>query len=213
MLKIVLACTSGVSSEVIAEKMRAAAIVGKKDVNIEERAANAEALSDLKNVDVLLLSPQLGHLATDLQVKYPNTIVKTISTRDYSVMDGDAILAEALSNVEAVEEAAKPAPTRIALICADGFSSGGIAKNMRIAAEQMAENVDVEIEAISAAVAKKEPLPFVDVILLAPNVVFMKDDFKKAIPEGVPVVEIDGVDYGRADGKAIITAAMAAVKK
>jgi|GEM_PF-426740 len=210
--KVVLACTSGVSSEVMAKKMRAVVAVNKMPITIQESATDEKTLDALKDVQVLLLSPQIGYMVDDLRAKYPDTIVKVISERDYSVMDGEALLDQVVADLDIVANMDKPKPKHIVLLCTEGFSASGIAQNMRSAIEKMDVAVEVDIEPLAAAAVDWKNPPHVDLILLAPGVTFMKDDFKVALPEGTPVLEIDGVDYGTANGTAIMEKALAALK-
>ena len=59
--QIVLSCATGVSSTIIAGKMKAAIKVAGLDVSIDVREANGNDLENLKDVDIILLAPTLGH--------------------------------------------------------------------------------------------------------------------------------------------------------
>ncbi|MGX7418432.1 PTS sugar transporter subunit IIB [Carnobacterium gallinarum] len=97
----------------------------------------------------------------------------------------------------------------IMLACAAGMSTSLLVTKMVKAAE--AQGLDADIFAVSATeiddnVAKKP----IDVVMLGPQVRFMKDEVtKKLEPKGIPVAVIDMADYGMMKGDKVLAAALA----
>ncbi|SUY46489.1 phosphotransferase system, lactose/cellobiose-specific IIB subunit [Clostridium putrefaciens] len=96
----------------------------------------------------------------------------------------------------------------IMLVCAAGMSTSLMVSKMQKAAE--AKGIDAEIFAISASEAdsyleeKK-----VDVLLLGPQVRFMKDKFEeKVVPLGIALDVIKMTDYGMMNGEKVLEHAM-----
>lgn len=92
----------------------------------------------------------------------------------------------------------------IMLVCAAGMSTSLMVSKMQKAAE--AKGIDAEIFAISASEAdsyleeKK-----VDVLLLGPQVRFMKDKFEKKVsPLGIALDVIKMTDYGMMNGEKVL---------
>lgn len=207
--RIVLSCATGVSSTIIAGKMKADIKVAGLDVSIDVREANGNDLENLKDVDIILLAPALGHLAEKLTQQYPDTIVKVIDTEDYSMMDGDTILQKAFTAIEHADEVEKT--TFIVVACVEGFSSSVLTANMKEAAAKIDPTID--IKATPAIPTKVKELTRVDLLLLGPNVAFMKSDFQKLVPKGTIIAGIDMNDYGTINGKAIVEKALELLKK
>lgn len=207
--QIVLSCATGVSSTIIAGKMKAAIKVAGLDVSIDVREANGNDLENLKDVDIILLAPTLGHLTEKLTQQYPDTIVKVIETDDYSMMDGDIILEKAFTAIELADEVEKT--TFIVIACVEGFSSSLLTAKMKEAAAKIDPTVD--IKATAAIPTKVKELTRVDLLLLGPNVAFMKSDFQKLVPKETIIAGIDMNDYGTINGKAIVEKALELLKK
>ena len=91
MIKILLCCASGMSTSLLVEKMKRAAT--KQNVEAEIWAVNAEN-TDLKDVeaDIIFLGPQVRYAKEEIQ-KIP---VYMIGMKDYGMMNGDSVLAQAL---------------------------------------------------------------------------------------------------------------------
>ncbi|MTI95886.1 MAG: PTS sugar transporter subunit IIB [Firmicutes bacterium] len=92
---------------------------------------------------------------------------------------------------------------KILLVCSAGMSTSLLVTKMEQAAK--ARGIEIEILAHAANEAKKQ-LDKADIILLGPQVRFMKDEFSKAA--SVPVQVIDMRSYGRMDGAAVLSAAI-----
>lgn len=96
----------------------------------------------------------------------------------------------------------------IMLACAAGMSTSLLVKKMQEAAKT--QGIDAEIFAVSASevddnVEKKS----IDVVMLGPQVRFMKDDItRKLEPKGIPVAVIDMADYGMMKGEKVLATAL-----
>ncbi|GAB2500469.1 PTS sugar transporter subunit IIB [Alkalibacterium psychrotolerans] len=97
----------------------------------------------------------------------------------------------------------------IMLVCAAGMSTSMLVTKMQKAAEE--RGIDADIFAVSAneVDAKMESRP-VDVMLLGPQVRFMKNQFeKKAAEKSIAIDIIDMQDYGMMNGENVLDSALA----
>ncbi len=93
---------------------------------------------------------------------------------------------------------------RVMLICSAGMSTSLLVSKMQKAAT--ARGIEIEIWAVGTAGFKNE-LAKPDVILLGPQVRFMKDEVAKlAAPK--PVEVIDMRSYGKVDGEGVLNQAL-----
>ena len=96
----------------------------------------------------------------------------------------------------------------IMLVCSAGMSTSLLVTKMQKAAE--AKGIDSDIFAVSAYdadnnLANKD----VDVLLLGPQVRFMKADFEKRLePKGIPLDVINMADYGMMSGEKVLDQAI-----
>lgn len=96
--------------------------------------------------------------------------------------------------------------TRIMLCCSAGMSTSMLVTKMRTAAET--RNLETFIEAYGASEFDERVKDF-DVILLGPQVRYMKKDFaERAKPYGVPVESINPMDYGTMNGDKVLKFAL-----
>lgn len=100
----------------------------------------------------------------------------------------------------------------IMLVCAAGMSTSMLVTKMKNAAQ--AEKIEVNIFAISANDVdfniEKENI---DVILLGPQVRFMKDQFeRKVLNKEIVVDVINSQDYGMMNGKKVLHTALGMAK-
>lgn len=96
---------------------------------------------------------------------------------------------------------------KIMLICSAGMSTSLLVQKMEAAAKEL--NVDCKIWASAEADAKKQ-LDDVDVILLGPQVRFLKDQLAKTVGDRpVKMDIIETMSYGRMDGKAVLQQGLA----
>lgn len=92
----------------------------------------------------------------------------------------------------------------IMLVCSAGMSTSLLVTKMQKAAE--AKGMDADIFAVSASEAdnKIEEKP-VDVLLLGPQVRFMKSQFEqKLAPKGIALDVINMADYGMMNGEKVL---------
>lgn len=100
----------------------------------------------------------------------------------------------------------------IMLVCSAGMSTSLLVTKMQDAAKEA--QVEAEIFAVSSAEANDLiETKDIDVLLLGPQVRFMKAQFEKAAaPKGIPVDIIDMRDYGMMDGKKVLNLALSKIK-
>ena len=100
----------------------------------------------------------------------------------------------------------------IMLVCSAGMSTSLLVTKMQKAAE--AQGVEADVFAVSAPDADNsiESKP-VDVMLLGPQVRFMKGDFEKRLaPKGIPLDVINMADYGMMNGENVLKQAMTLIE-
>lgn len=96
----------------------------------------------------------------------------------------------------------------IMLVCSAGMSTSLLVTKMQAASK--ARNMDTEIFAVSAAEADKNILSKnIDVMLLGPQVRFMKGQFEKKLAgKNIPLDIINMQDYGRMNGENVLDQAI-----
>ena len=94
MIKIVLLCSGGMSTSVLAKKMQEVA-----DQEGFETIVTAHGVSQAVEVghdaDVVLLGPQIRYTLDKIQGQLPDVPVAVINMRDYGTMNGQSVLNEA----------------------------------------------------------------------------------------------------------------------
>lgn len=95
----------------------------------------------------------------------------------------------------------------ILLVCNAGMSTSALVKKMEAAAVEM--NVEAKIWAVGDA-DKATHIPNADIILLGPQVRFMKATIE-GIADGKPVMVIDMASYGTMNGQKVLLDALAAI--
>jgi len=96
----------------------------------------------------------------------------------------------------------------IMLVCSAGMSTSLLVTKMQKAAED--KGMEADIFAVSASdadnhLANKD----VNVLLLGPQVRFMKGDFEKRLaPKGIPLEVINMADYGMMNGEKVLQQAL-----
>lgn len=96
MTNILLICSGGMSTSMLAEKMRDAAAA--KGVDVKVWAVGEQAAADnIPQADVVLVGPQMRFKVAGFQKEYPGTPVDAIDMRDYGMMNGAAVLDKALA--------------------------------------------------------------------------------------------------------------------
>lgn len=93
MFKILILCDSGVSSNAFLDLMRKAA--SELDVNCEIKpGAISEVFELVKDVDLVLLSPQVRYNLNKIEKLVPSVKVKVISVEDFSLLNTHKIMNE-----------------------------------------------------------------------------------------------------------------------
>lgn len=103
MKTIMLVCTAGVSTSMLVSNMQKAAEDKGLEADIFAVSPNeADGYLSTKEIDVLLLGPQVKFLKDQLQEKVAskNIPVEIIDMRDFEHMDGEAVLDTALGLVK-----------------------------------------------------------------------------------------------------------------
>ncbi|MGX7418631.1 PTS sugar transporter subunit IIB [Carnobacterium gallinarum] len=93
----------------------------------------------------------------------------------------------------------------ILLVCNQGMSTSFLVEKMKVAATESA--IEAKIWAVSDA-ELHENWEQADVILLGPQVGYLKANTENVTNHSKPVEVIDFVDYGRVNGKAVLDKAM-----
>ncbi|WP_057769607.1 PTS sugar transporter subunit IIB [Lactobacillus selangorensis] len=95
---IMLVCAAGMSTSLLVSKMQKAAEADGVDADIFATAASeADAEFAQKDVDVLLLGPQVRFMESQFKKKADGKFpVEVIDMRAYGTMDGEKVLQQAL---------------------------------------------------------------------------------------------------------------------
>lgn len=96
---IMLVCTAGMSTSMLVQKMREASEKSGLDVEIfAVPMANADKFLESKEIDVVLLGPQIKYAKSQFDEKTTgtNTKVAVIGMQEYGMMRGDRVLEQAL---------------------------------------------------------------------------------------------------------------------
>jgi len=97
MIKIVLFCSTGLSTNLLIRKMENAA--EGKDIEISVQSYPESLMKKyIKDADVVLVGPQVKHAITEIKEECDRYQIplEVISTRDYGYMDGEKVLNQAL---------------------------------------------------------------------------------------------------------------------
>ena len=96
MMNILLVCSGGMSTSMLAEKMRGAAEA--KGIEAKIWAVGEQAAADnVPQADVVLVGPQMRFKVAGLQKEYPDTPIDSIDMRNYGTMNGAAVIEQALA--------------------------------------------------------------------------------------------------------------------
>lgn len=94
MKKIVLLCAGGMSTSILARKMKKASVAMHYEVDVHAHMIE-DAAKVGKDADVIFIGPQIRYLCNKLKEKMPNKIVEVIDIKDYGSMDGERVLRRA----------------------------------------------------------------------------------------------------------------------
>lgn len=99
MKTIMLVCVSGMSTSLLVNKMKKAAQEQNIEADIFAISENeVDKTLEKKNVDVLLLGPQVRYLKGKFEKKYKvkGFPIDVISMADYGLMNGENVLKQAI---------------------------------------------------------------------------------------------------------------------
>lgn len=99
---IMLCCAAGMSTSLLVKKMQDAAAAEGKDAEIfAVSASEADQQLDTKDIDCVLLGPQVRYMESDFKKKLAgrkngaDIPLAIIDMRSYGMMDGKTVLAQA----------------------------------------------------------------------------------------------------------------------
>ncbi len=102
---------------------------------------------------------------------------------------------------------------RVVMVCAGGLSSSLVEAHLRRAAES--RGIALDLRSMSVFVLEHlelDTIPPLGAILVAPQVRFMRRGLERRVADlGIAVLVIDPMDFGMADGEAILDKLGAAV--
>lgn len=103
MKTILLVCSAGMSTSLLVSKMQK--VAAEKAIESDIFAVSASEVDQVmtkKDVDVLLLGPQVRYMKPQFEKKMSgkNIPVDSIDMRDYGMMNGDKVLAHALKLID-----------------------------------------------------------------------------------------------------------------
>ncbi|WXR61105.1 PTS sugar transporter subunit IIB [Peptostreptococcaceae bacterium AGR-M142] len=99
---------------------------------------------------------------------------------------------------------------KIMLVCSAGMSTSLLVTKMKTASDEM--NLEVDVFAVAEADAKNH-YERADIVLLGPQVRFLKDKIEKEVKDyAIPVAVIDSISYGMMDGKKVLESALDSLK-
>ena len=103
MKTIMLVCNAGMSTSLLVNKMKAAA----ENIDTDIFDIFAVPLSSVKNeiesknVDIILVGPQVRFKLKELKEKYePGIVVESINVQDYGMMNGENVLLGAIEKLQ-----------------------------------------------------------------------------------------------------------------
>lgn len=103
MKTIMLVCSAGMSTSLLVSKMQKAAAARNLEADIfAVSASEVDGMLAKKNIDVLLLGPQVRYMKAQFEKKLQgkNIPVDSINMQDYGLMNGAKVLEDALKLME-----------------------------------------------------------------------------------------------------------------
>ena len=95
MKKIMLVCSAGMSTSLLVRKMQEAALNSGKQVEIF--AVAESEVKNNKNVNVILLGPQVRFLASKIKDVVGNVPIEVINSVHYGTLNGEEVLKQAFA--------------------------------------------------------------------------------------------------------------------
>lgn len=97
MITIVLFCSTGLSTNLLIRKIELAA--ERKEIEVDVKSYPESVMKNhIEGADVVLVGPQIRHAIEEIKEECDrhHVPIEVISTKDYGMMDGEKILAQAL---------------------------------------------------------------------------------------------------------------------
>ncbi len=99
MLNIILCCASGMSTSLLVEKMKKSA--HQQNIKVDIWAVSTEEIKDnALKADVILLGPQVRYAKKRIEDDANGVPVAHIGMREYGMMNGEAVLKQAIEMIE-----------------------------------------------------------------------------------------------------------------
>lgn len=95
MSKILLVCSAGASTSMLADKMQKEADARGLDATVRA-VAEQQAAAEGEDADVILIGPQMRFKVQAIKDMFPGKPVSDIDMRSYGMMDAKAVLDKAL---------------------------------------------------------------------------------------------------------------------
>ena len=107
-----------------------------------------------------------------------------------------------------------PKPIKVLIICAAGMSSSLLIDAIEKAGREAGYSLQVITYHSIGSTYWDFGKDVVDVVLVAPQIRFLRKSIEKlASPHGIPVVVIEPMSYGMADGESLLQQVMNAINK
>lgn len=102
MKTILLACSAGMSTSMLVQRMQKEAEKQNLDVDISATSSDqVDYTLGQKDVDVIMIGPQVRYLEKDFKERYePEIPVTVINATDYGRMKGERVLKNALDIID-----------------------------------------------------------------------------------------------------------------
>ncbi len=206
MKKIILICSAGMSSSIVARKLNKKFKKDKEDIIVNSTyLGNRINLSKENNYDLYLLSPQIMNYKEVIINDYQLNKHQLLSIPEHLYVPIDesidclGTLIKDKINYQLKKEEEKGDKMKILLVCAGGFSTSIIMGKVRKWAEENKE--DIAIEAIGKE-AYTNIWQDYDCILLGPQIAYAYDEIKDSV--SIPVSCIEPMVYALADSQKVV---------
>lgn len=197
-MRYLLICNGGVSTSILAANIKK-----YMPLSDEIKAMPLSSINDsVKDVDIILIAPQIQYIKEQIQADYPDSIVVVINEKAYGKMDGKTVYVqaqEAGNHIKKKGEKIKMKKLKITLCCNGGVSTKMLCKKIIAAAEK--KGFEIECDAYSTTMIDAA-VPGSDLLLMGPQIKFMANTFKERFPD-IPVEVIGMREYGSMNGEKI----------
>lgn len=203
MMKVLVICAGGISTNILASAMKNYSHKGE----IIQAVPYSNALKLISEYDIVFVAPQMSHIYSVIEKECisNDVICRLLDMKTYGCMDGETIINLARDLIgdrrkkKGVKQEMKT--LKITLACAGGVSTSILCNRIKEAFKS--RGIDgVECNAY-ATTALDKAAPGSDVILLGPQVSYLEDDIVKKYPD-IPVRLMDMRDYGTMNAEKIV---------